>query len=119
MMIPGEVVVITNFITIQKLGLTNSYIGLVLPSLISGTAIFLMRQYFLTLPPDFKAAATIDGCGDMRFLFQVALPLSIPTIASLAITTFISVFNAYLWPLPWRLYGHSGGGGACGSHHQP
>ena len=99
MMIPGEVVVITNFITIQKLGLTNSYIGLVLPSLISGTAIFLMRQYFLTLPKDFKEAATIDGCGDMRFLFQVAVPLSIPTISSLAVYLFVQIYNQFFWPL--------------------
>jgi len=99
MMIPGEVVVITNFITIQKMGLTNSYIGLVLPSLISGTAIFLMRQYFMTLPRDFKEAATIDGCGDMRFLFQVAVPLSIPTISSLAVYLFVQIYNQFFWPL--------------------
>ena len=99
MMIPGEVVVITNYITIQQLGLVNSYLGLVLPSLISGTAIFLMRQYFLTLPRDFKEAATIDGCGDMRFLFQVAVPLSIPTISSLAVYLFVQIYNQFFWPL--------------------
>lgn len=99
MMIPGEVVVITNYITIQQLGLVNSYLGLVLPSLISGTAIFLMRQYFLTLPRDFKEAATIDGCGDMRFLFQVAIPLSIPTISSLAVYLFVQIYNQFFWPL--------------------
>ena len=76
-MIPGEVVVITNYLTIQKLHLTNSYLGLVLPSLISGMAIFLMRQYFLTLPKDYKEAATLDGCSDMGFLFHIAMPLSI------------------------------------------
>lgn len=99
MMIPGEVVVITNYITVQQWGLTNSYLGLVLPSLISGTAIFLMRQYFMTLPRDFKEAATIDGCGDMRFLFQVAVPLSIPTISSLAVYLFVQIYNQFFWPL--------------------
>lgn len=99
MMIPGEVVVITNFITIQKMNLTNSYLGLVFPSLISGTAIFLMRQYFMTLPRDFKEAATIDGCGDMRFLFQIAVPLSIPTISSLAVYLFVQIYNQFFWPL--------------------
>lgn len=99
MMIPGEVVVITNFITIQNMGLTNSYLGLVLPSMISGTAVFLMRQYFMTLPRDYKEAATIDGCGDMRFLFQVALPLSVPTVASLAVYLFVQIYNQFFWPL--------------------
>lgn len=99
MMIPGEVVVITNFITIQQMGLTNSYLGLVFPSLISGTAIFLMRQYFMTLPKDFKEAATIDGCGDMRFLFMIAVPLSIPTISSLAVYLFVQIYNQFFWPL--------------------
>ena len=99
MMIPGEVVVITNFITIQNMGLTNSYLGLVLPSMISGTAVFLMRQYFMTIPRDYKEAATIDGCSDMRFLFQVALPLSIPTVASLAVYLFVQIYNQFFWPL--------------------
>ena len=99
MMIPGEVVVVTNYITVQNLGLTNSYLGLVLPSMISGTAIFLMRQYFMTLPRDFKEAATIDGCGDFHFLIRIAVPLSIPTIASLAIYLFVQIYNQFFWPL--------------------
>ena len=71
-MIPGEVVVITNYMTIQKLDLINTYAGLVLPSLTSGTSIFLMRQYFLALPKEYKEAATIDGCGEIGYLFRVA-----------------------------------------------
>ena len=98
-MIPGEVVVITNYVTIQNLGLTNSYAGLVLPSLIGGMSIFLMRQYFMTLPRDYREAAILDGCGDMSFLFRVAMPLSIPTIASLAIYLFVHIYNQYFWPL--------------------
>lgn len=78
-MIPGEVVVITNYVTIQNMNLTNTYLGLVFPSLISGTAIFLMRQYFMTLPKDYREAATLDGCSDMGFLFHIAVPLSIPS----------------------------------------
>lgn len=99
MMIPGEVVVITNYITVQNMGLTNTYLGLVLPSMISGTAIFLMRQYFMTLPRDFKEAATIDGCGDLHFLVRIAVPLSVPTIASLAIYLFVQIYNQFFWPL--------------------
>ena len=98
-MIPGEVVVITNYVTIQNMNLINTYAGLVLPSLISGTAIFLMRQYFMTLPKDYKEAATLDGCGDMGFLFHIAVPLSIPTISSLAVYLFVQIYNQYFWPM--------------------
>ena len=99
MMIPGEVVVITNFVTVQNLGLTNTYLGLIVTSLVGGTSIFMMRQYFLTLSKDFKEAATLDGCGDIGFLFRIALPLSLPTLSSLAVYLFVSIYNAYFWPL--------------------
>ena len=99
MMIPGEVVVITNYVTIQNMNLTNTYLGLVFPSLISGTAIFLMRQYFMTLPKDYREAATLDGCSDMGFLFHIAVPLSIPTISSLAVYLFVQIYNQYFWPM--------------------
>lgn len=98
-MIPGEVVVITNYTTIQNLKLINTYAGLVLPSLISGTAIFLMRQYFMTLPKDYREAATLDGCGNMRFLWHIVLPLSLPTISSLTIYLFVQIYNQFFWPL--------------------
>ena len=98
-MIPGEVVVITNFVTVQNLGLTNTYLGLIITSLVGGTSIFMMRQYFLTLSKDFKEAATLDGCGDIGFLFRIALPLSLPTLSSLAVYLFVSIYNAYFWPL--------------------
>lgn len=99
MMIPGEVVVITNYVTIQNLGLINTITALVLPSLISGTSIFMMRQYYLTLPKDLKEAATLDGCGDMGFLIRIATPLSIPTISSLGVYLFVQIYNQFFWPL--------------------
>lgn len=99
MIIPGEVVIITNYVTIQNLGLVNSYAGLFLTSLISGTSIFMMRQYYKQLPKDFKEAATLDGCGDIGFLFRIAMPLSVPTISALAIYQFVHIYNAYFWPL--------------------
>jgi sn-glycerol 3-phosphate transport system permease protein len=99
MMIPGDVVIITNYVTIQNLGMVDTVAGLVITSLVTGTSIFMMRQYYMTLPKDLKEAATIDGCGDMRFLFSIAMPLSIPTAAALAINSFIHVYNAYFWPL--------------------
>lgn len=99
MMVPGEVVVITNYVTIQNWGLINTFLGLIITHLISGTGIFMMRQYYMTLPKNFKEAATIDGCGDMGFLFRIATPLSIPTISALAIYLFVSIYNAFFWPL--------------------
>lgn len=99
MMIPGEVVVITNFITVQNLGLVNTYLGLMVTSFIGGTSIFMMRQYYMTLPKDYREAAELDGCGDVNFLFRIATPLAIPTIASLAIYLFVQIYNAYFWPV--------------------
>lgn len=99
MMIPGEVVVITNFLTVQALNLTNTYGGLIITSLIGGTSIFMMRQYYLTLPKDYREASKLDGCGEMNFLFKIATPLAIPTIASLAIYLFVHIYNAYFWPV--------------------
>lgn len=99
MMIPGQVTTIANFLLIQELNLLNSYLGLCLPYLIGGTAVFMMRQFYLTIPKELKEASQIDGCSDMRFLWKVAAPLSIPTIAALAIYLFIDVYNMYLWPM--------------------
>ena len=94
---PGRV--ITNYTTIQSLHLTNTYAGLVVTSLISGTSIFLMRQFFMTIPKDYKEAAVLDGCGEMRFLFHIILPMSKPTISSMAVYLFVQIYNQFFWPL--------------------
>ena len=99
MMVPGEVCTICNFLTVRNMGLLNTMMGMVIISLVSCHAIFMMRQSYLSMPRELREATMIDGCGELRYLVQFAVPLSVPTICSLAITTFISVFNAYLWPL--------------------
>jgi sn-glycerol 3-phosphate transport system permease protein len=99
MMIPGDVVIIANYIQIQKWNLTNTHAGMALPMLIGGMGIFLMRQYYLTLPRDLREAADIDGCGDLGFFFRIALPLSVPSLGALSIREFITVYNRYFWPL--------------------
>lgn len=99
MMVPGEVCTICNFLTVRNMGLLNTLMGMVIISLVSCHAIFMMRQSYLSMPRELREATMIDGCGEIRYLVQFAVPLSVPTICSLAITTFISVFNAYLWPL--------------------
>ena len=99
MMVPGEVCTICNFLTVRNMGLLDTMMGMVIISLVSCHAIFMMRQSYLSMPRELREAAMIDGCGEIRYMLQFAVPLSVPTICSLAITTFISVFNAYLWPL--------------------
>ena len=99
MMIPADVTVITNYLNVQKWGMVNTYPGLFITMMVGGTAIFMMRQYFLQLPKDIKEAAIMDGCGHMRFLLQIGVPMAIPTISALAITEFIGVYNRYFWPM--------------------
>lgn len=99
MMIPGDVVIITNYIQIQHWGLTDTHFGMAVPYLVSGMGVFLMRQFYLTLPRDLKDAAAIDGCSDMGFFIRIAIPLSVPSLASLAIYEFIAIYNRYFWPL--------------------
>ncbi len=98
-MIPPETTIISNYLTIHKLNLVDTYLGIAAPYLITGMGVFLMRQFYLTLPKELKEAATIDGCGDIQFLFRVAMPLSMPSIASLSVYTFVLTYNHYFWPL--------------------
>lgn len=99
MAIPGEVVVITNYVTVQNMGLINTYAGMFITHLISGAAIFMMRQFYKQLPRDFREAATLDGCGDVKYLVKIAIPLSTPTVAAVSIYQFVHIYNAYFWPL--------------------
>ncbi|MBO4388427.1 MAG: carbohydrate ABC transporter permease [Spirochaetales bacterium] len=98
-MIPGDVIVISNYIQIQRWHLTNTHIGMALPYLVGGMGIFLMRQFYLTIPKELAEAAEIDGCSRLGFMWRFAVPLSIPSMASLAIYEFIAIYNRYFWPL--------------------
>lgn len=99
MMVPFEVTIITNLQTVTDLGWYDSYAGLAVPFLATGFGAFLMRQAFLQIPPDLRDAATIDGYGHMKFLGRVAIPLARPSIAALAVFSFLGAWNQYLWPL--------------------
>ncbi|HCC38182.1 MAG TPA: carbohydrate ABC transporter permease [Treponema sp.] len=99
MMIPADAIIIANYLTISRFRLNDTYIALTAPYLTSAMGIFLLRQFFLTIPKELKEAALIDGCKDLRFLFSIALPISKPAIASLGIYVFIQVYNQFLWPL--------------------
>lgn len=99
MMIPSEVLIVRNFKTIRDLGLMNSFAGLALPNLASTFGIFLLRQNMLQIPHELKEAASISGVGDFYFLRKVVLPMSKNAIFTLGIYSFLTSWNAYLWPL--------------------
>src|ERR1700722_16899183 len=99
LMIPLEVTFITNLDTITSLHWFNTYAGLSVPFLATGFGIFLLRQAFLQIPRDLQEAAQLDGYGHMRFMTRVAVPLARPSLAALAVFSFLGAWNQYLWPL--------------------
>lgn len=99
MMIPYQVVVIPQFILVSKLGWVNSYPALILPSIFSAFATFLMRQSFLSIPPELEEAAIMDGASHLTIFRKIMLPLSKPVIATLTVFAFMGIWNSYLWPL--------------------
>ncbi|MBC2582667.1 carbohydrate ABC transporter permease [Clostridium sp. DJ247] len=99
MMIPSEATIISNYLTIGSLGWLDSYKALIVPYLSSAMGIFMMRQYYLTLPKELYEAAKIDGCNSFKFLTKIVLPMSKPALGSLGVYTFLITWNQYLWPL--------------------
>jgi sn-glycerol 3-phosphate transport system permease protein len=98
LLVPAEVTVVINERTADSLGWINTYQGLIIPSLASTFGVFLVRQVFLQLPGELREAAALDGVGHLRFLWEVAAPLSRPTLGALGLFTFLGTWNAYLWP---------------------
>ena len=99
MMIPTQVTMIPLFVVMNRLGLIDSYASVILPSMFKPFAVFLLVQQMRTIPNDYIDAARIDGAGLFQTYRKVALPLCIPTLATLAVTTFMESWNDYLWPL--------------------
>lgn len=99
MMIPTQVTMIPLFVVMNRLGLIDSYDSVILPSMFKPFAVFLLVQQMKTIPNDYIDAARIDGAGLFQTYRKVALPLCIPTLATLAVTTFMESWNDYLWPL--------------------
>ncbi|MCC6396921.1 MAG: carbohydrate ABC transporter permease [Bacteroidetes bacterium] len=99
MMIPGQVTMIPSFMVLHWLGWVDSYYALIVPGLASAFGTFLLRQFFLTIPRDLEDAASLDGCSRFGVLWRIILPLSRPALATLAIFTFMGVFNDFLWAL--------------------
>ncbi len=98
MMIPNELVIITNYVTITNLNLRNTFLGLILPSVTSVFYIYLLKENFEQIPENLYKAAKVDGTSDMRYLFKVMLPISKPTIVTIAILKVIECWNSYVWP---------------------
>ncbi len=99
LMVPFQLTFIPNFILISDLGWANTYMGLTVPFLASAFGVFLLRQFFLTIPKDLHDSARIDGAGNWRFLWQILVPLSKGGISAFAIFSFLSAWSQYLWPL--------------------
>ncbi|NIQ37075.1 MAG: ABC transporter permease subunit [Proteobacteria bacterium] len=99
LMLPIPVRIVPLFEIVSDLKWVDTYWGLIVPFLASATGTFLFRQHFLTIPDELTDAAKIDGCGPIRFLFQILIPLSKNTIGAFAVIEFVYIWNQYLWPL--------------------
>lgn len=98
MMIPNELVVITNFVTITNWHMRNTYLGLILPSVASVFYIYLLKENFEQVPEELYKAAKVDGTSDLKYLFKVMIPICRPTIITILILKVIECWNSYVWP---------------------
>jgi len=99
LMIPGQVTIVPLFILVRQLGLYNTHAALILPALVNPFGVFLLRQYFVTLPTELEDAARVDGANVFTIYFRIILPLSGPVLTTLAILTFVGMWNQYFFPL--------------------
>jgi sn-glycerol 3-phosphate transport system permease protein len=99
MMIPVESLIIPKYLLIADFGWIDSYPGLIVPFVATGFGTFLMRQFFLTFPVELREAARLDGCGHLRFIWSILVPLSRHALGVLAVYSFIAAYNQFFWPL--------------------
>lgn len=99
LVVPGQVGMLPLFLLLREMGLLNSYWGVLVPSMASIFGIFLVRQYAEAIPDALLDAARVDGAGELRIFFQIALPLCRPIVVTLAVATFMGTWNDFLWPL--------------------
>ena len=98
MMIPNELVIITNFVTITNLDMRNTFLGLILPSVTSVFYIYLLKENFEQIPDELYRAAKVDGTSDLKYLCKVMIPICKPTMVTIAILKVIECWNSYIWP---------------------
>ena len=99
MMIPPQVNIVPLFYIMSKLGWINTYQALIVPGSFGGFGVFMMRQYFLSFSQELDDASKLDGCNPLQTFFRIALPCAAPAIATLAIFTFVTTWNSFMWPL--------------------
>ncbi len=99
MMLPGDVLITTNYITVSRMHLLNSYLGMMIVSFVGASQMFMLRQRFMSVPKELKEAAELDGYGDLGYIFRVLLPVCRPVLVTLFVQGFITMWNSYLWPL--------------------
>ena len=99
MMIPGNAIIISNYLTIVGWKMINTYWAMILPYMTSAFCVFNMRQAYKSLPVELNEAAVIDGATNLQYLLHVGLPLTLPSLGAVGIQTFLSVWNQYLWPM--------------------
>ncbi|MBP7460352.1 MAG: carbohydrate ABC transporter permease, partial [Candidatus Delongbacteria bacterium] len=99
MIIPGQVTMLPVFLLLNKLGLLNSYFGIIIPGMAGIFGIFMIRQYLSGIPDSLIEAARIDGAGDFYIFFRIILPLARPVMITLGMFTFMGTWNDFLWPL--------------------
>lgn len=99
MMLPADTLVITNYQTVSRLRLLDTYLGMAVTTFVGASQMFMLRQRFLSSPKPMREAAALDGCGDMRFMVSVLLPVCSPVLLTLFCQSFVNNWNAYLWPL--------------------
>ncbi|MEU2084310.1 carbohydrate ABC transporter permease [Streptomyces albus] len=99
MAVPFQLTMIPTFLVMKRLGLIDTLGALIVPSLVTPFAVFLLRQFFLSLPRELEEAAWLDGCSRLRVLFTIVLPLSRPALSTVAVLTFLTTWNDLTWPL--------------------
>ena len=99
MMLPADTLVITNYQTVSRLGLLDTYLGICIVSFVGASQMFMLRQRFLTSPTAVREAAQLDGCGDLRFIVSILAPMCWATLVILFMQSFVAQWNTYLWPL--------------------
>lgn len=99
MMIPADVRLVPNYFIVAKMGLIGSYWGVMIVYFVNAMTVFMFRQYFMTISSEIRDAASVDGCNDLRFYLTILMPISKPVIATAFISSFVSMWNIYTWPL--------------------
>lgn len=99
MMIPADVTLVSNYFVVAKLNLVGTYTGVMIVYFVNALNVFMFRQYFKSVSSEIRDASKVDGCGDFRFFVSILMPISKPTIATAFISSFVSMWNIYTWPL--------------------